>query len=261
MTVEWFFGLNAEASAWFGDMVRVAIRSARANTRLQPHCLFDGPPNTLTDWLVDQDVAVHFTGVPFRDELGADEVMERNAGSPYTPEHAAGAFLRLIAHKHATSAVFLYTDCDVMFLGPGIETLSTTGIACVEETDEHGSFNSGVMLVARDFMGLQYERLVGLIRSEGFYARRHRSFDQVFLNRHFGRAWDRLPPRFNWRPWQGIHPDARIVHFHGPKPTRIRAILEGRSIPEELPMREVIVRNLDAYRHYQELFEGFLSAD
>ncbi len=33
-----------------------------------------------------------------------------------------------------------------------------------------------------------------------------------------GPLWDRLRPELNWKPYWGWNPQARIIHFHGPKP-------------------------------------------
>ena len=34
----------------------------------------------------------------------------------------------------------------------------------------------------------------------------------------YGPRWDRLRPELNWKPYWGENADAKIIHFHGPKP-------------------------------------------
>jgi hypothetical protein len=33
-----------------------------------------------------------------------------------------------------------------------------------------------------------------------------------------GPVWDRLRPELNWKPYWGENAEAKIIHFHGPKP-------------------------------------------
>jgi hypothetical protein len=50
------------------------------------------------------------------------------------------------------------------------------------------------------------------------------TWDQEAYKRFYGRRWprkpkwDRLSKEYNWKPYWGPCPSARIVHFHGPKP-------------------------------------------
>ena len=39
-----------------------------------------------------------------------------------------------------------------------------------------------------------------------------------FYRESNGPLWDRLRPELNWKPYWGENAQARIVHFHGPKP-------------------------------------------
>jgi lipopolysaccharide biosynthesis glycosyltransferase len=146
-----------------------------------------------------------------------------------------------------------------MFLGPDIANRTAAELACVQETGSSSSFNSGVMLLNRDYMTCRSPELVEFVRERGFYDQEHRSFDQVFLNRFFAGVWDALPLEFNWRPWQGISSAAQIVHFHGPKPKRIDAIINGHAGPAEEHLRERLLENREEYEHYVALYASYLA--
>jgi hypothetical protein len=258
--MQWFFALNEGASDWFGDMIKVAVRSARQNTSLEPVCLYDGKANQLTDWLAAEGVNVVSTHVPFRGELFSQRIRSINAGTHYTPEHACGAFLRTQAANYATDDVFLYTDCDVMFLDDAISATHTDRIAAVPENDKTHSFNSGAMLINRRYFTSHLPGLIRYIGARGFYHRDAGSYDQCFLNEYFAQQWEPLPSKFNWRPGDGANPEASIVHFHGPKPTRISAIMAGNGSAEEADLQDILDRNPEGYRHYVRQFEAYLAA-
>ena len=68
-------------------------------------------------WLREQGVTVHQRQVSFRDELGSAPVLQRNAGTGYDGDAAAGFFLPLeIARVEEADPFVLFTDVDVMFL-------------------------------------------------------------------------------------------------------------------------------------------------
>ena len=93
---KWLFSFDQRASGWFEDMIKVAVVSARENTSLEPICLFDGASDPrIIAWLKQQSVQVIRTRVPFHAELFSSQTMEANKGTPYHPEHASGAFLRV----------------------------------------------------------------------------------------------------------------------------------------------------------------------
>lgn len=256
--MEWFFAFNEKATGWFAEMIKVAVRSATANTTLTPICLYDGHPNCMTDWLRDNGAVVLFTQVPFRAELFSPEIQSINSGTHYTPEHATGAFLRTEAAKHARHEVFAYTDCDVMFLRDDISSVRTDKIAAVPELSDARSFNSGVMVINRAFFSDRHAALIDYMRANGFYHRRNSSYDQCFLNEYFAADWDTLPPGLNWRPVQGMSEEASIIHFHGPKPTRIAALLAGKGLDAEANLESIVSLNPESYAAYVNKFQSYL---
>ncbi|WP_195759812.1 glycosyltransferase [Paracoccus sp. S-4012] len=261
--MEWFFGYSGNAAKWFRDMIKVAVLSARANTSLEPHCLFDGEDDGLTEWLRRNGVTVHRTAVPFKDELSSQAVVAANEGTPYNPANASGHFLRLLVPDFSSGGISLYTDCDVMFTGePDFGTIDIFG-ACAELGKDGRpsprSFNSGVMAINNERFARERPRLIRFFRSKNFYSRKAQSYDQVLLNIHFKRKWNMMPPYLNWRPWQGVDERAKIVHFHGPKPQRIEAILRGDHLRDEAGLIGYINRDRGAYQAYHDMFRSFLA--
>jgi hypothetical protein len=66
--------------------------------------------------------------------------------------------------------------------------------------------------------------------------------------------WSRLPLEMNWKPYWGWNPDASIVHFHGPKPQFIEAILSGKG---EVPKvyQNIYAKSPEGSQRYLELFQ------
>lgn len=260
--MQWFFGYSGNASAWFEEMIKVAVISSRKHTTLKPNCLYDGQGDDVVDWLDRNDVTIHQTAVPFRDELFSDDVLRLNAGTPYRPGNASGHFLRLMVPDYSVGNYSLYTDCDVMFSDePKFGSVDVFG-ACAE-LDQDGkpepySFNSGVMLINNKRFLQERTGFIDFIRSNNFYNRQHSSYDQAFLNMYFKNNWTLLPETLNWRPWQGLNTNAEIIHFHGPKPHRISAIMEGKCVEGEEHLSNYINKNYRSYKEYVKQFEEHL---
>ncbi len=243
--MKWYFCFNHRVAGWFDEMIRVCVTSNARFAGLEPHCLYDGPECGLTGWLREQGVTVHHRQVSFRDELGSAPVLQRNAGTGYDGNAAAGFFLPLeIARVEETDPFVLFTDVDVMFLR-AVDLSDTRPhylAACGEvasvldagPTATAASFNSGVLVINVAALRADYSALVDLARSGGFHAgpERAATYDQWLLNAFYAGRWDRLDDSYNWRSFWEPNPDARIVHFHGPKPMQITAFLaDGAAEP------------------------------
>lgn len=253
--MQWFFAFSGNASTWFNEMIRVAVISAKEHTTLEPHCLYDGERSDLTDWLSAEGVNVHFTSVPFRDELFSEAVIERNKGSAYSPSNACGHFLRVLTADFADGDNILYTDCDVMFEADPIlpETLTVAGCPELSRKDwrpDRSSFNSGVMSINVAFFRSIKDQFIEFCRENGFYSPPHNSYDQVLLNRYFAGRWQELPAELNWRPVQGWNQAAQIIHFHGPKPHRLKAIMDGKQLSGETDLKQIVDFAPEAYDMY-----------
>lgn len=257
--MEWFFAYNQKAEGWFSEMIKVAVVSAKTNTSLIPHCIYDGQPTELTAWLEKSGVKIHIAEVPFKDKLFSAQVAAANQGTLFSPHQASGAFLRILASDYASGDIYLYTDCDVMFRRGTIVKEKTDTISAVKELNSHSSFNSGVMLCNTSYMQATKEKFIKYIEEKNFYDINTKSYDQTFLNQFHAGLWQPLREIYNWRPFQGFSDDAEIVHFHGPKPHRIKSILAGDVLKAEEALLSYISKSPEGYEKYLDEFYKFLA--
>ena len=204
----------------------------------------------------------------FREELYSHKTIEANKGTPYDPDHAAGAFLRLVSPDYVKDSHFIYTDCDVMFVNDPSrfykfpQYIAACGETIVngDVTDAQSAFNSGVMIINREGFLSRRDELIAVIRSNNFYFKQHQSYDQTMINMVFRGEWETLAAELNWRPFQGINPNAGIVHFHGPKPHRIAEIFAGHAIGDEASvMSSLAFKHRLEYEVYLKQYQAYLS--
>lgn len=244
--MKWFFGLNEQSTVFedYSKMLKVAVKTAQKFTSLEPHFLYDGEENSLTDWLQKQNVIIIKRRSFLYDKLA--EIADKRNKTDYLTI-GAGAFLRteipqLSVEMNFQDDFVLYTDLDVMFqheVVSGLQKFSPKFFAVAPEfsKDNYKEMNSGVMLMNlknlreidekfRAFMIKNIETLVDSAWDQGAYKR---YFKTIFG----GFKWDKLPVEFNWKPYWGKNDSAKIIHFHGPKPTQ-RSILFSDRMPADL---------------------------
>lgn len=230
LTVHWFFALTEASTAFrqYAGMVKVAVHTAAARTSLVPHCIYDGGENDLTVWLRNRGVAVIQHRSFVADQLTA---LGERKGNPHLGAALAGAFSRVELPELVTALGsperVLYTDCDVMFLAEVVAELEAQrcqlfAVAPESAQDDYVNMNTGVMLMNtrqlretlpafREYISANLETLERESWDEAAYRWFYRDDADHPL-------WDRLPPELNWKPYWGDASNARIVHFHGPKP-------------------------------------------
>ncbi len=221
-TLRWFLALreNPRSLDHHAQMVRAAVHSARKHTKLRPHFIYDGGENHLTEWLKSQGVPVIHCRTRLDDALQQfEDEMAR--------EIARGAFLRLeiprIMREQGWQDPFvLYTDCDVLFLKEVVPELlamrpSKFAVAPQTKKTDFLKMNTGVMLMNVQGMGEDEDAFVEYCR-KNMEKLRDSAWDQGAYREFYAGKWEKLGPEFNWKPYWGDSSDARIVHFHGPKP-------------------------------------------
>jgi hypothetical protein len=260
--MKWYFTFNERVTGWLGDMIKAAVVSAKHYTDLEPHCIYDGRDNPLTDWLTAQGVTLHRRKVWFADELTSEAVIAQNGVNGFDPPAAAGFYLVLEVPRVETEDEFvLFTDCDVIFNGPvALHEIRPKFLAAVPEVpdlmaslpaDVAGTaFNSGVILMNVPAMRNMSSTILDLLRQHGFYRvpGRGATYDQAILNEAYQGRWEHLPDRYNWRAFWVENDDARIIHFHGPKPQQIRAFLEKSNERKGGQIEQMISTHLEQYR-------------
>jgi lipopolysaccharide biosynthesis glycosyltransferase len=130
-------------------------------------------------------------------------------------------------------------------------------IACAPEhrQDDFGYFNSGVMVMNLPALRATADRLRATVTARLPNMQPHD--DQGALNDCYRNEWDRLPNEWNWKPYWGTNPDAKLIHFHGPKPGTVRDMLDGNVSKFGPEFEEIFNRSPAAYREYLRVFDSF----
>lgn len=250
---KWYFAVNQRGFADVRSQLRISIGSCRANTALAPVCLYDGDDPAHVAWLEAQGAAV------LRHRSSLSEVLRAGYGDEAYPRFS-GHWLRIdIPLIERDEDVVLYTDIDVMFLGPPLPLRRPRYLAAAPERYRWRwpHFNSGVMVLNLPGLRAVHDRFVAQITARMQAGWRPPGHDQVSYNRMFGWRHARLPHRMNWKPYWGLVPDARIVHFHGPKPEHVARILSGQTDGMLPVYRSLYAADPAAYAHYARLAEAY----
>ncbi len=205
----------------------VAVHTARKFTSLVPNCVYDGGDNDLTAWLKKHNVRIVRHRSFIREQLTE---LGRQKDNPHLAAGLAGAFARVelpdLVVKLGNPSRILYTDCDVFFTGevvPELEASCCEYFAVAPETDkeDYVAMNTGVMLMNMERLRESLPDLRKYILAN-LYELEKESWDEAAYRWYYrdanGPLWDRLRPELNWKPYWGDNPQAKIIHFHGPKP-------------------------------------------
>jgi hypothetical protein len=134
----------------------------------------------------------------------------------------------------------LYTDTDVLFLGPVGQAVVLGDVAFAgafavrRDSPRSSKFNPAVMLLRVSRFLLLYERLLQFWEGSGFACVRD-AWDQGCLNafvQHEALLEEVavLPPELHTTPydkWVEGNPPVLLLHFHGPKPQMLLEFLRG----------------------------------
>ena len=252
MVKKWYFAISQSSidrsgHDWRG-LIRVAVFSLIRNTNLVPHLIYDGEKDGFIDEMIDMGVKVIFHRVSFYNKLA-----EREFREPGYLSIASGAFLRVEIPKIEQDEKYvLYTDCDVMFLGaPELDSLKPTIFAAApqfDKTNYRDDMNSGVMLLDVVRMRDELDDFTDYIVSN--LTDKAPGFDQYYLRSFFYNRWEELPLTLNWKPYWGKEREARIVHWHGPKPRAIRDYLAETQTSRNDSLKFFFDTDRDSYKYY-----------
>jgi lipopolysaccharide biosynthesis glycosyltransferase len=227
--MQWYFALTEDSTAFrqYAEMVMVAVHTAQKHTGLEPHCIYDGNENEFTAWLKKRGVRIIAHRSFVREAL---EELGRQKQNPHLAAALSGAFSRIelpeITQPTNGNDRVLYTDCDVMFLDdvvPELEGNACRLFAVAPESDreDYVNMNTGVMLMNVARLRESLPRFREYV-ARNLAALEAESWDEAayrwFYRDENGPGWDRLRPELNWKPYWGENDDAKIIHFHGPKP-------------------------------------------
>lgn len=214
---KWYFCANTAAMRGRPfKLLRAAIHSCLRHTDLRPVCLYVGEKAPALRVMRELGVEV----IRHRPSLEAE--LRPAYGDRY--ETFAGHWLRVDIPRVETDDEFvLYTDIDVVFrsLPPVLDGPELLAVGPERWRTEWQPFNSGVMLM--NLPGLRAvddafrAQIVERLRGDFTWP----THDQASFNRFFAGRTGRLPLEMNWKPYWGVNPEARIVHYHGPKPSLV----------------------------------------
>jgi lipopolysaccharide biosynthesis glycosyltransferase len=262
--MKWFFAAS-EISLDHHDhdfraLIRSAVNSARQNTSLEPHLIYDGEESAFTREIRDLGVTVICHRLSFYDRIEQAQRAQRPDWTSYMFV-ASGALLRLEIPMLETRDEFvLYTDCDVLFLQePDIDGLRPElfAVAPERQQDSHEDMNSGVMVMNLPRLRADLPRLIDFM-CENFA--QISGFDQEAYRHFYRGSWSGLSLDYNWKPYWGINPTARILHFHGPKPPAVRKLIADPNYNAPDIWRELFIKDPVAYSHYMHIWEKFQTA-
>jgi hypothetical protein len=227
--MKWFLALTEDSTAFrqYAEMIMVAVHTARKVTSLEPHCIYDGGDNDFTAWLRKHGVQI----IPHRSFVReALEELGRKKQNPHLAAALSGAFSRIelpyIVERYGGSERVLYTDCDVIFLDDVVPELEASpcryfAVAPESTRDDYVNMNTGVMLMNTERLRESLPAFRDYV-SQNLAALEAESWDEAAYRWYYrdesGPLWDRLRPELNWKPYWGENADAKIIHFHGPKP-------------------------------------------
>jgi len=227
--MRWFFALTEDSTAFrqYAEMLMVAVHTAKKFTSLVPHFIYDGKENDFTRWLTNQGVRIIRHRSLFRDALAE---LGRRKGNPHFAAALSGAFSRVelpeIVERLGGGERVLYTDCDVIFAAEVVPELEANpcryfAVAPEGKRDDYLNMNTGVMLMNTTRLGESLPEFREYI-FENLATLEKESWDEAayrwFYRDSNGPLWDRLRPELNWKPYWGESVEAKIIHFHGPKP-------------------------------------------
>ncbi len=249
--MKWYFCIESVGVKKFFKYIQAAVASCRQNTSLEPICIMYeyGKPfsSEVTDFLKKYGVKIiQGEALVYKEAIKQKDLIKVRLS------HAtSGAYLRYeIPLIEKEDEFVLYTDCDIVFRKEiTLNDVKPRFLACAPEFEisNYGYFNSGIMVMS--MAGLR-ATLNDLIVSS--LARMRAGFcigsDQGDLNGFYHMEWSRLDVSYNWKPYWGVNEDARIIHFHGPKPDDWYYIMNGQK-NDPLALRMILL-NQDAYRHY-----------
>lgn len=230
--MKWFFATNKESTLEdknYAEFVKVAILSAKNRApSLDPYCLYDGPEDDFCKWMTNKGVKVIHHRISFYDTFNTSEKSKEQ----WFMKIATGAYLRvdiplILQKENIKDDIILYTDCDVMFvndikiqdIGP-INILSAGPESNINSKDH---INTGVVFFNSENIKKEYNSFVEYIK-QNFTA--SQTYDQDMFNQYFKNRWNYMNPEFNWKPYWGYNSNAKIIHFHGPKPGHRQSIRE-----------------------------------
>lgn len=247
--MKWYFAASENPDLF--PLIIGAVNSALQNTTLEPHFIYDGSENKLTQWLKEKGVKI----IPYR--VGFYEELQKYYNKELL-SIASGAFLRCdIPLIEKDSDYVLYTDCDVLFLKDFEAQIRPKYFACAPQENKNNfkDFNTGVMLINVKELRQSHEKFCTfIVENLKLLPTFDQSAFQIFYG-GVGGTCTKLPLKYNHKPYWGMDENAVILHFHGCKPTDFASDEKLKTLPYE--HERLYRKNPQAYDFYLNLFKKY----
>lgn len=236
-SIAWVFALRGKDKR-YDEMMKVAVKSALQQTSLIPYVMVhpDESRYDRVQWLRSQGVQVCIHQPTW--ELKLLEILKRSTESARKSSHlysfpdmVLGTFFRLdiaVLPELLQFEHVLYTDTDVLFnkditdmQGEGLKLPSTIQLSI--ETPNLAVLNAGVYFASLRFLRETHAGLIqALLSSKSIDYGVYGPGDQGLLNMYYEAGLKKAgllsEELFNAKAYSTTI-QARIVHFHGPKPS------------------------------------------
>ena len=235
-SIPWVFTLRG-TDVQYDEMMKVAVRSAIHKTSLLPYSMVhpDERHFERVEWLRTMGVQVCIHRPIWEARLleilhSSSDDAKKTSHLYSDPKKVLGTYFRLdlaILPELLQFEHVLYTDTDVLFTGDittmqgdGLSLPSTITLAI--ENPDIKVLNAGVYFASLRFLRDTYEGLIEtLMTSDSVSYGKYGPGDQGLLNKYYETALRKSghlsDMHFNAKSYD-VTNQARIVHFHGPKP-------------------------------------------
>ncbi len=221
------FNNDIENNKTYLNMLETALKTARENTTLDLHALYEGnPEDKLYLLLKKYDVKVSFCKLSFYNLLESfyDQKYNESCGfKNLNLKQVACNFMKFeIPLFEKDDEVVLYSDIDTIFLKDINNFYTKTLKAAPEFAQQYDIikgnryFNAGIMVL--NLKELEKRKKILIEKLKNKERPYQECWDQGFFNELYKNDFEELPLEYNWKPYWGINNNACIVHLHGFKP-------------------------------------------
>ena len=246
------------------EMAKVLVLTAQLNSNVDVCCLYDGQDISFMSWLYNRKVPCIRWQVPFLEEI------EMTYTGNKSFDYCAGAYLCIeTANAFKANSIddeyAIYLDADIMVMNNLEFDHKPRYFSAPPDWDvlDWTFVSTGVMVLNLQRLREDYDKFVKHLISHNFdfsFAG-HGPCSQGAWNTFYSQKWDNLSPGYDWKPWWGFNPNARLVHFSGPKPNEVLRLindLESEKGDERDNInRFVIKQNVGSYQKYLQIWKQY----
>lgn len=261
-----FFVINEETilddKINFHQMLNVAINSCMRNTPLKPFIIYDGKRNDRIDSYNSRAIILNYP-------LSFAENIQRVLKKPNT---SIAAMLKIeipkIMEKYLIDDEYvLFADADVLFTEkftyPEIRP-EYYAASSEFERDKDIPNNTGFIIINVKGMRNTYDDFKRFVIENLEWLNQGVSWDQHYLNEYYLKQGlvTFLDREYNWKAYWPINREAKVIHFHGPKPTYKQKFINN--IPNDYDDTRFVfsryedVNGFDSYLYWCKVWEKYI---